>query len=103
MSSTIWMANMLTNNRFMLGGKRLTSFKSIKPLRKKIVGMASTIEINPVRMTLPSKPACWNVFFIASHELTICEKRLKVFSVSMRNIALHDHRQIHGRKDKQRN
>ena len=66
MTSTIWMANMLTNNRLMLGGKRLTSFKSIKPLRKKIVGIASTREIDPVRMTLPSKPACWNIFYSRS-------------------------------------
>ncbi len=64
MSSTIWMANMLNNNRLMLGGKRLTSFKSIKPLRKKIDGIASTKEIDPVRMTLPSKPACWNIFLL---------------------------------------
>ena len=61
-SSMIWIVNRLTNNRFVLGGKRLTSFKSIKFLRKKIVGIASTREIDPVRMTLPSKPACWNIF-----------------------------------------
>ena len=63
-SSTMWMPNMLTNNRLMLGGKRLTSLKSIKPLRRKILGMASTRETDPVRMTLPSKPACWNIFLL---------------------------------------
>jgi len=48
--------------RFMRLGNLVTSSRLTKPFRAYIFGAVSSIEIESVRITLPIRPACENVF-----------------------------------------